>query len=66
MNYDLANWEERRHATLTEPEVKEIVESWRSGRLVDREAIDYEAAERAADMLLSVHEIIDAAIGDTK
>ena len=40
---ELPNWNDRRHATLTEPEVKEIVESWRSGQLVDSEAIDHKA-----------------------
>jgi hypothetical protein len=35
---------ERADKVLTEAEVKEIVEAWRSGRLIDREAIDYEAA----------------------
>ncbi len=32
-----------RHRVYTEEEVKEIVESWRSGRLIDSEAIDKQA-----------------------
>ncbi len=40
MSYELPDWKGRHRAYLTEPEVKEIVEAWRSGRLVDREAIN--------------------------
>ena len=57
-----------------DPDILAVVEAWQSGRLVDREAIDYEAAIKVAIEWLAAYvgnppavakAIVDAAIGDT-
>jgi len=35
MTYELPNWRERHEAILSEAETKEIVEAWRSRRLIE-------------------------------
>ncbi len=60
----MSDMPDRRKLFPTDDEVQVIVDAYATGRLVDRESIDYEAAYRAAGLVLyhDVRAIVNAAI----